>query len=257
MSKRHEIIGIKQAIRYEWMQKTVNLLFAGLDIKSLRLELHDYLSHRTGNGCENERGTTSRSQAVNMLMKIWVTPELELVMYRDDALKYLDKQPSMSFAVHWAMISAAYPFWFNVARQTGRLLNLQGQVTQLQIINRLREEYGDRQTVSRYARCAIRSFVAWGALRDLESKGCYGKPDPVMINDPILEVLLLEAALLAKPEGRGSLGTIMNAPSLFPFQLSALTAGLVSQCAKRFDVVRYGLDEDVLTLQKQKSKTLT
>ena len=30
MGKRHEAIGIKQAIRFEWMQKAANLLLAGL-----------------------------------------------------------------------------------------------------------------------------------------------------------------------------------------------------------------------------------
>ena len=34
MGKRHEAIGIKQAIRFEWMQKAANLLLAGLDAKN-------------------------------------------------------------------------------------------------------------------------------------------------------------------------------------------------------------------------------
>ena len=32
MGKRHEAIGIKQAIRLEWMQKATNLLLSGLDV---------------------------------------------------------------------------------------------------------------------------------------------------------------------------------------------------------------------------------
>ena len=63
--------------------------------------------------------------------------------------------------LHSAILSAAYPFWFNVATQTGRLLKLQEQITQHQIFNRLKEQYGDRETVSRNARYTIRSFVAW------------------------------------------------------------------------------------------------
>ena len=35
MGKRHETIGIKQAIRFEWMQKTASLLLAGLDAKTI------------------------------------------------------------------------------------------------------------------------------------------------------------------------------------------------------------------------------
>ena len=48
MGKRHEAIGIKQAIRFEWMQKAANLLLAGLDAKTIRQELHEFLADRKG-----------------------------------------------------------------------------------------------------------------------------------------------------------------------------------------------------------------
>ena len=159
MGKRHEAIGIKQAIRFEWMQKAANLLLAGLDAKTIRQELHEFLVDRKGNGSEGERSDQTRTFVVNNLMKIWVSPDPELIPFRDASLAFLRDlpapsaarqagNPSMALAVHWGMISAVYPFWFNVARQTGRLLALQDQVTQTQIINRLKERYGDRQTVS-------------------------------------------------------------------------------------------------------------
>jgi hypothetical protein len=52
IGKRHEAIGIKQAIRFEWMQKAANLLLAGLDAKTIRQELHEFLADRKGNGSE-------------------------------------------------------------------------------------------------------------------------------------------------------------------------------------------------------------
>jgi len=91
-------------------------------------------------------------------MKIWVSPDPGLIPFRDASLAFLREHPSMALVVHWGMISAIYPFWFNVARQTGRLLALQDQVTQTQIINRLKEQYGDRQTAGPSA-----------AVRDLSS----------------------------------------------------------------------------------------
>ena len=122
MSKRHEAIGIKQAIRLEWMQKASNLMLVGLEAKTIRQELHEFLADRKGNGVEGERSDQTRTFVVNNLMKIWVTPDLELISFRDASLEFLREHPSMALAVHWGMISAAYPFWFNVARQTGRLL---------------------------------------------------------------------------------------------------------------------------------------
>lgn len=249
MGKRHEAIGIKQAIRLEWMQKATNLLLAGLNPTSIRQELHEFLAEKKGSGEEGQRSDQTRTFVVNILMKTWVTPDPELIEFRDASLAFLREYPSMALAIHWGMVSAGYPFWFNVARQTGRLLALQDQVTQTQIINRLKEEYGDRQTVSRYARFVIRSFVAWGALKDSVARGCYEKAAPVSIAKPNLAILMFESALLATPEAKGALGLLLNNPAFFPFQLPVMTGDFVSQRSDRIDVVRYGLDDELLKLK--------
>lgn len=249
MGKRHEAIGIKQAIRIEWMQKAANLLLAGLDAKMIRQELHDFLSDPKDNGSEDERSDKTRTFVVGNLMKIWVSPDPELIPFRDASLAFLQEQPSMSLVIHWGIISAVYPFWFNVARQTGRLLALQDQVTQAQIIHRLKEQYGDRQTVSRYAQYVIRSFVAWGVLKDSETKGCYEKVLPICILDQNLAVLLFEAALHAALEGKGALNLLLNNPAFFPFQLPIMTGDLVAQRTARINVMRYGLDDELLELK--------
>ena len=249
MGKRHVAIGIKQAIRLEWMQKAANLMLAGLDAKTIRQELHEFLTDRKGNGSEGERSDQTRSFVVNNLMKIWVSPDPELIPFRDASLAFLREHPSMTLAVHWGMISAVYPFWFNVARQTGRLLALQDQVTQQQIINRLKEQYGDRQTVSRYARYVVRSFVVWGALKDSAAIGCYEKTSLMNIADKNLTILMFESALLSTPEASGALGLLLSNPAFFPFQLPVMTGDFVSLRNDRIDVVRYGLDEEMLKLK--------
>lgn len=249
MGKRHEAIGIKQAIRFEWMQKAANLLLAGLEAKTIRQELHEFLADRKGNGSDGERSDQTRTFVVNNLMKIWGSPDPELIPFRDASLAFLRENPSMALAVHWGMISAVYPFWFNVARQTGRLLALQDQVTQTQIINRLKEQYGDRQTVSRYARYVIRSFISWKVLKDSEAKGCYEKISPISITEPNLAILIFESALLASPEAKCALEGLMNNPAFFPFQLPVTTGGVISQSNERIDVIRYGLDDELLKLK--------
>ena len=249
MGKRHESIGIKQVIRFEWMQKTVNLLLAGLDAKKIRQELHEFLADKKGNGSKGERSDQTRTFAVNNLMKIWVSPESELMPLRDASLSFMRENSSMALAVHWGMISAVYPFWFNVARQTGRLLALQEQVTQMQIIGRMKEQYGDRQTVSRYAKYVLRSFVAWGVLKDSKTKGCYEKTPVLSITDGNPAILMLESALMAAPEAKGVLRLLLNNPAFFPFQFPVITGDFVSRHNSRIEVVRYGLDEELLKLR--------
>lgn len=246
--KRHTAIGIKQVIRLEWIQKTANLVLAGLDAKTIRPALHELLFVRQQHGLESVRGKTSRTQVVNILMQIWVSPDPILIPFRDASLAFLQKYPSMSFPIHWGMMCAIYPFWFNVARQTGRLLSLQHQVTQIQIISRLKEQYGDRQTISRYGRYVLRSFVDWGALKDSSRKGCYEKFPPVHVTNSDLVSLMFESVLHAIPESKGVLSLVLNNPGFFPFEFPAMTGNFASQYSPRLNVVRHGLDDELINL---------
>lgn len=249
MGKRHETIGIKQTIRLEWMHKTTNLLQAGLDSKTIRKELHDYLADKKGDGSIGKRSERTRTFAVNNLMKVWVTPDSDLIPFRNASLEYLSEQPDMALPVHWGMISAAYPFWFNVARQTGRLLALQDQVTSKQVINRLKEQYGDRQTVSRFSLYVVRSFVAWGILHDSGVMGCYQKAKPMAIVDSQLAFLLLEAVLQAMPEGRGAFRGLMKTPAAFPFTFPVLSGMNGYANSERMEVINHDCDSEYLRLK--------
>jgi hypothetical protein len=251
MATRHETIGIKQAIRLEWMEKTVNLILAGLEANVIRQELHEFfVGLQKTEGTEGSKNT--RTFLVNNLMRVWVDPEPELVAFRDAAIESLRRSSSNALPIHWAMISAAYPFWFNVARQTGRLLSLQDQVTQMQIINRMKEQYGDRQTISRYAKYVIRSFVVWGVLTDTGSKGCYAKSPKIQIDQVDRAALVYESVLLAEQVPKIAISLVQSNPALFPFAIQPMTGVRFSQLSKRVDVSRYGLDDELLVLVTDK-----
>lgn len=250
MAKRHEIIGIKQPVRKEWMQQAANALLAGLDSITTRKELHGFIADQNRNGRKNKISDGNRAFTVNNLMRIWVIPDDGLTGFRDGALKCLRDRSALKTPVHWAMISAAYPFWFNVAFQAGRLLNLQHQTTRPQIINRLKEQYGDRETITRYARYVIRSFVSWGILKDTGIKGCYEKPTPMAISDKDLAILLLESALHASPSGKAALSLLLTNPAFFPFQLPAISGDFIARNSERIEVDCYSLDDEMLKLKR-------
>src|SRR5699024_9509400 len=173
MSTRHDKLGVKQTVQKSWMDKTVQLMLAGLSAKEIRAELDDFLSTQKQSGGVGVRGNKTYPMAISLLAS-WFAPDDELIAFRDDALRMARNLPADQWMpLHWAVMSASYPFWFNVATQVGRLLGLQQQIKQPQIFGRLKEQYGDRETVARNARYVIRSFVAWGALEDTTQKGCY------------------------------------------------------------------------------------
>ena len=68
---------------------------------------------------------------------------------------------------------AVYPFWSSVATQVGRLLRLQGSAAAAQVQRRIREQYGERETVARRARYVLRSYLDWGVLQETGAPGVY------------------------------------------------------------------------------------
>lgn len=253
MGARHNAIGIKQSIRLEWMQKAADLKLAEISAKDIREELHNYLEDRMGSGSRGQRSPQARSFAVSILSKAWISPDPNLEQVRNSLLQFVPCGGINEIAAHWAMLCAAYPFWFNVAKQTGRLLGLQDQVTMRQIITRTVEEYGDRQTVTRNAQFVVRSFAYWNVIEESKGPGCYSKQHPLSIHDHNLASLILEAALLATEDGKGALGLLLNSPSFFPFQLPSITGDLLAQHNSRIEVVRYGMDDELLKLKDYSS----
>ncbi len=252
MTKRLDSLGIKQVIRLEWMEKSIDLLMAGFSPKEIRQELDDYLSCRKQSGGIGARGENTYPMAIGILMRSWITPSVDLIGF-SNAAKILIKDNSLNqpekTAIHWAMISAAYPFWFNVARQVGRLLSLQDQITSQQIVRRLKEQYGDRQTVSRVVRYVVRSFVAWGVLKDTARKGCYERGQTFTIDNPQVISLLLEGALHTVTESKSSINALYSNPGFYMFDLSLLTGELIAQANSRLEVMRFGMGEEILKLR--------
>jgi len=249
MGKRHDKLGIKQTIQKHWMDRVLRMLLAGMSDTEIRSDLNRYLATQKQSGGVGERGDKTYGMAIGILAS-WFSPPKELIKFRDAAIAFARILPEeMWISLHWSVISASYPFWFSVAKQVGRLLNLQDQITQAQVFNRIKEQYGDRETVARNARYAVRSLVAWGVLRDSEAKGCYERGAKLTITNRNLTILMLEAALYATPEGKGTLGFLCNHPAFFPFQLPIMNGEYVARHADRMDVIRYGLDENLLKLK--------
>jgi hypothetical protein len=249
MSNRHNKIGIQRELYLQWFDHAALVYSSGYTKTAARQELYSYLDNAVG--FITSPSNQTKTYIANVLIKTWIAPDKELVPLRDMAHTLLNSNSCSRSAVHWALLCAAYPFWYNVASRVGRLLNLQDQVTQSQIVLRLKETYGDRQTVSRRARYVIRSLVNWNVLRDSKEKGCYEKVLPVVITDLDLSVFMLEAALYASPEDKQALSLLLNNPAFFPFQLPVIVGDYVSQHTERVEVDRYGLDDEYLRLSSR------
>jgi len=247
--ERHDRLGIKQTIQKQWMDRVLRMLLSGMSEPEIRNDLNSYLSNQKQSGGVGERGIKTYGMAIAILAS-WFSPRDELLGFRDEALSLVRTLPEeMWLPIHWAVISSSYPFWFNVARQIGRLLSLQEQITRSQIFNRLKEQYGARETVSRNARYCVRSFVAWGVLKDSKTRGCYERGTKLTISNHDVAILMIESALYADPGGK-ALGLLCNHPAFFPFKLPVLSGNVFIRRSNRLDVIRHGLDDELVLLRK-------
>ena len=240
-------IGFSQRIRLPWLEQTANLVLAGTPrqtvLDALQALLHDKLSV----GGHAERG--NREKAITILMQIWVTVPTELACLRDAALELLQQlPPAEHLAVHWGMTMAVYPFFGSVAGSVGRLLRLQGTASAAQVQRRVKEKYGERDTVSRATRRVMRTFVDWGVLSEGSNTGVYVPGQVLAATNHRLAVWLVEAVLHTIPNNTSPLQAVIDAPSLFPLTLARLPADALA-ASRRMGIIRHDLDDDLVMLR--------
>ena len=249
MTKRFAQIGFSQRIRLEWLEYSANQILAGNPSKEIEKALQKYLTDKLSVGNTPVRG--NREKAITILMKVWVHPEKELRLFNKQGMELLSESPlPMHLAFHWGMAMAAYPFWRVVAASVGRLLRLQGSASAAQVQQRIREQYGERETVFRAARRILRSFHDWGVLVDTKVKGVYKPGKRLRIKDPKVTAWMVEALLHATESGADALDSLLTAPSIFPFRMHRLSADQIANLSGRIEIIRHGLDESLLMLAK-------
>lgn len=251
MNGRASQIGIDRIIRLDWLEKTANLVIAGNTKTSINEILQDLLKDNLSGGKPGVRG--SREKTITILMKIWLTVPRGLEALRDEGLQIHQGLPRKErIAVHWGMALAAYPFWGAVATHTGRLLRLQGTAAAAHVQRRVKEQYGERETVSRSAQRVLRSFINWNVLNETDEKGVYTQGNRYSIKDSRLIAWLVEASLHARANGSAAIKDLLDGPSIFPFQVAHVSAEYLVFLSPRLELLRHGLDDNLVMLREIK-----
>jgi Holliday junction resolvase-like predicted endonuclease len=248
--RRHNQIGLDRLVRLKWLERTAYLFLAGNDAPAVKAALQEDLEGAFRSKNTKIRG--SMDKTITILMKIWVRPPRDLHPLQREGLKLLSRLPREDhIAIHWSMAMAVYPFWGAVAAHVGRLLRLQGTAAASQVQRRVREQYGEKDAISRRVRYVLRSFVDWEVLKETSEKGIYTAGLSLTIDQVELIAWLAEAFLHAHPNGSVDLRTVLDSTSLFPFHLSKISAAHLVALSGRLDVLRHGLDQDLIMLRTE------
>ena len=247
MSDQTTQVGLSQRVRLEWLEKTANLVLAGNGQTAVEQALQELLADKISIGGRSVRG--NREKTITILVKTWLKVPRGLEDLRDDGLDMLrSASPGERVVIHWGMVLAAYPFWGAVAARTGKLLNLQGTLTAAAVQRRMREAFGERETVSRATRRVLRSFVDWQVLNDTPARGVYeqGQQHSITTDQTIAWVL---EAVLRHRRGAALTQDLLTDTAIFPFRLSHMSSVRLASCAPRLELHRQGLDAEFVMLR--------
>lgn len=240
-------IGFSQRIRLEWLEKAAELLSEGKTKNEIEAVLYEILTEQLQSKGNPKRG--SREKAMTILFKIWVSVPETMQPLKEDAITYFRKLPLNDHIIlHWGLSMAVYPFFGTMAETVGRLLKLQESFTPAQVLRRIKEQYGERETVTRATKRVLRCFVDWGVLKDATKKGIYLPVTPHVITNKKLIAWLVEAILISGNSHSGLISVIRQSPILFPFTLEQFSQQDLAN-NKRLEFFHQGVNELVVAIK--------
>lgn len=183
-------------------------------------------------------GATSRLHARTILFKIWVAVGKENEELRDRAIQmFRTVSPDERLLLHWGLIILAYPFFRDLAEQAGRMIQLQGEFSSVQITRKMMSLYGERERVR------VSIFAVIRTLRSLEviinNEKLYTPAEKIIIHTLDLKLWFIEVLLKATARSAIEIKQIAVEPCLFPFILDLTESELRNS---KLQVTRQGID---------------
>lgn len=233
-------IGLDRPIRMEWLDAVAGQLASGASPDATR----EYVWKMLDGVVAGSTAHTARGKTMTVLARVWLAPSMSARGLRDDALAGLSgATPDERVAIHWAMMSAAYPFFVDVAELVGNGLALHREVRLTQLSRRLTDLWGDRSTLHPAAQRIVRSMVQWHVLQDGQDRGQFVATVKRLVVRPQFTLLLIEGLLLSRPAGLPS-AQLRSHPALFPFEVRVDVGAIRSH--PRLHAIRSGDGGDTI-----------
>lgn len=243
---RYEKIGFKQPIKKAWLDCAVILLLQGKTSQEIRNALTELISKDDTASGHRSDGSVKYALAI---LGAWFAPEDDLKIFRNQLLVQAEtlEQPQW-ISLHWAILVSAYPFLLTVATVIGRLFSLQDNASKTQILLRLTEIYGERETIERNMRYAIQSLIDMHLLDKTSEKAVYAISEKVPVLKMETALLLWKAILHASKAHRLPVASLRNAHSLYAFELPEITLGHAHEQFPDLDYMRFNHNDEFLVI---------
>jgi len=244
VNRRKVEIVFRRKVRAIWLEQGMALAAKGESWPAAKVALSSQIA------AENS-GAVTVSKVLEHIRRVWFEPPEDSQALRSDAFRILQADDSQNtrLLLNWGMTIAAYPFVGGTGEALGRLLKLQNEAHRTDVQRRMREQYGDRDFVSRISRYTISSFLDWDIIKESKPKGVYLLGKQARPRNGIQLAWLTEAILISTGESQMSFSKLAHHPILFPIAVESFNASLLLS-NPRLHVTRQGLNEDVVSLSE-------
>ncbi|RCW52056.1 hypothetical protein [Paenibacillus prosopidis] len=190
-------------------------------------------------------GSKARVNARTILFKIWVLVGEENEELRDRAIQMFgNASKDERLLLHWGLMILAYPFLKDMAEQIGRLIQLHGEFSSLQLGRKIFSLYGERRRVSVSITAVLGTFKSLEVIT--EQKRIYQSADKKQIQKSDLKLWMTEVLLKATERSAIELKQIANEPCIFPFALDVTESEMRQS---HLQVTRQGIDMAMVGLK--------
>jgi len=244
------VIGFDRRLQIDWLDRAVTIRLAHEKPADVRKALDAYLRTRVSGDAKGGARAKTRS----VLMRTWALPRPESKELQKLAIAlFLSVPASLRIVLHWGLLIANYPFFFDTAMHIGRLLRLQDTIELSQATRRITESWGQRSTVPRAVQRIVRSLVDWRALTETKDRGAFARPaKPIDVSSERLSMWLVEAVVVASRGKANTPELAIQHPALFPFVVHITPSELAK--SELIEVVRHGFNESVVVLRTARRK---
>lgn len=215
-------IAFNRRLRASWLREGLRLFADGTDGANW-IERMEYLVK------ESISGKDSITKSMRYLRHVWIE-QGDVDALRSDAIELYRSGPTerSSVILSWGMAIATYPFLNDVASSIGRMLRVQPELKLEQLLRKLTETYGERETVRRSGRYALGLITDFGFVERSKSAGCYHLGKPLKPDSANLSAWMVRA-WFAATGGSAVIDRVVMAgsPGLAFFDTSVLIADAI------------------------------
>lgn len=204
-------VTFNRRLRASWLAEGLRLATEGLPVEEAEERLKALVS------AENS-GKDTITKSVRYLRHLWFEPEAAFLELHKEALALYRENPSSETArvLSWGMMLVRYPFVRQVSEAVGRLLRLQEEVQQGQLKRKMKEAFGERETVLRSCRYAVSLLLDYNFVLLKAGSSGYIKGDPLRFEAPKLASWFLQAFFASLENKTGLIrDELIAQPSLF------------------------------------------